>query len=325
MEQIFAVPFRAGDSVCCDNSTIATTHLDITRLNLMVDAASFFSNSLDKVSAQSVAPGDDDDCSCRDLRSEVSDIVVQSEDRVGKSVMLNMISEKEKNLVPADDVINPDSEEDESLSLEGDRIVDSCSVSVASETSSLCGDDYMNFDTASDIGMLSPVEIQKSFCGVDIVSRDSNVEGERVSDPLAMTVSLEEEVRDAFETKSSSVVLQLDLEKGVSGTVVRSVFEVDYVPLWGSTSVCGRRPEMEDAIAAVPYYLKIPIQMLVNEQVLDGMNRRFNHQTAHFFGVYDGHGGLQVLFLNCYIYLCCLVLRCYYAMISYYEEIHLIR
>jgi protein phosphatase 2C len=31
----------------------------------------------------------------------------------------------------------------------------------------------------------------------------------------------------------------------------RSVFAVDRVPLWGCTSICGRRPEMEDAVAAI--------------------------------------------------------------------------
>ncbi|GMJ07605.1 hypothetical protein HRI_004429700 [Hibiscus trionum] len=64
--------------------------------------------------------------------------------------------------------------------------------------------------------------------------------------------------------------------------------------LWGFTSICGRRPEMEDAVAAVPRFVKVPIEMLIGDRVLDGMNKGFAHQTAHFFGVYDGHGGSQV-------------------------------
>ncbi|CAN1185814.1 Protein phosphatase 2C 56 [Linum perenne] len=53
--------------------------------------------------------------------------------------------------------------------------------------------------------------------------------------------------------------------------------ETGHLPLWGMTSICGRRPEMEDALAAVPRFLTIP-----------------SAQTTHFFGVYDGHGGSQV-------------------------------
>ncbi|KAI4377060.1 hypothetical protein MLD38_014751 [Melastoma candidum] len=60
----------------------------------------------------------------------------------------------------------------------------------------------------------------------------------------------------------------------------------DYVPLWGITSIQGGRPEMEDAGAVVPQLMQIPSEMLgaINNGSL----------VAHFFGVYDGHGGSQV-------------------------------
>ncbi|KAK4372894.1 hypothetical protein RND71_008278 [Anisodus tanguticus] len=51
---------------------------------------------------------------------------------------------------------------------------------------------------------------------------------------------------------------------------------------------------MEDALATVPRFLRIPLPMLVGDRVLDGMSRCLSHLTAHFFGVYDGHGGSQV-------------------------------
>ncbi|XP_065851477.1 protein phosphatase 2C 56 [Euphorbia lathyris] len=57
-------------------------------------------------------------------------------------------------------------------------------------------------------------------------------------------------------------------------------------PLWGFTCICGRRREMEDAFAAVPHFLQTPSQML--------MNHKLGCSSAHFFGVYDGHGGAQV-------------------------------
>lgn len=78
---------------------------------------------------------------------------------------------------------------------------------------------------------------------------------------------------------------------------VRSVFELDCVPLWGSVSICGRRPEMEDSVAAEPRFTKIPIKMLVDSNHLaGGIGQNLTHLTTHFFGVYDGHGGAQVPF-----------------------------
>ncbi|KAM0059713.1 putative protein-serine/threonine phosphatase [Helianthus debilis subsp. tardiflorus] len=79
-----------------------------------------------------------------------------------------------------------------------------------------------------------------------------------------------------------------------AGTVARSVFELDCVPLWGFTSICGRRPEMEDAVATVPRFLKVPIQMLTGDRgVVDPLIKSLTHLTTHFFGVYDGHAGSQ--------------------------------
>lgn len=72
------------------------------------------------------------------------------------------------------------------------------------------------------------------------------------------------------------------------------VFDLDRAPVWGYTSICGRRPEMEDDVAVVPGFSQIPIQMLMDDCVLNDMSQNPSHLTAHFFGVYDGHGGSQV-------------------------------
>lgn len=297
MEEMYpavAVPFRVGNSVC--ESPTIETHMDITRL-LMADTASLLTDSVTKVSTVA-----DKDCKCGDLDDEVSDrkVPASEEDKEGEVPLLDMISENERNWVVGDDVITRDSEEDDSLSLEGDQILDSsCSLSVASETSSLCGEDFLCFEATSEGGTPISVDVEKSICAVDIIAKapglgDSNVDPV-VSDPLSVGVTLEEEAGDVSDAKTSAVVLKLALERRPSGTVPRSVFEVDYVPLWGFTSVCGRRPEMEDAVATVPHFLKIPVQML-SDRVLDGMSKCLPHQTAHFFGVYDGHGGSQVTY-----------------------------
>ncbi|KAJ6803115.1 putative protein phosphatase 2C 53 [Iris pallida] len=79
-----------------------------------------------------------------------------------------------------------------------------------------------------------------------------------------------------------------------SGNGARSVYLMDYSPLWGSTSICGLRPEMEDAVAAVPRFFELPMRMVAADRVLDGLDPSSIRLPAHFFGVYDGHGGAQV-------------------------------
>ncbi|XP_078168267.1 protein phosphatase 2C family protein [Carex rostrata] len=74
----------------------------------------------------------------------------------------------------------------------------------------------------------------------------------------------------------------------------KSVFLLEYVPLWGFTSICGRRPEMEDAVAAVPRFFQVSLKMLTADLQIDGLDPNSFRLPAHFFGVYDGHGGAQV-------------------------------
>ncbi|KAB5514137.1 hypothetical protein DKX38_028043 [Salix brachista] len=296
MEEMYravAVPFRVRNPVC--ESPSLDTNMDITSL-LMEDTASLLSDTVSKVSTVG-----NKDCNCGDLDDEVKDRAVPApkEDKGGGGIgapLLDMISENERNWVVGDDVITRDSEEDDSLSLEGDLILDSsCSLSVTSETSSLCGEDFLSFEATFEVRTPSSVDIENS---ASITAKTADLGDLKVdaivSDPLSVAGNVEEEVGDGSDAKTSAVVPRLNLERGASGTISRSVFEVDYVPLWGFTSVCGRRPEMEDAFAAVPYFLKIHIQMLIGDRLLDGMSNCLPLQTAHFFGVYDGHGGSQV-------------------------------
>lgn len=73
----------------------------------------------------------------------------------------------------------------------------------------------------------------------------------------------------------------------------RSVYELECIPLWGTVSICGERSEMEDAVRALPHFLKIPIRMLMGDH--EGITPTVTCLTSHFFGVYDGHRGAQVL------------------------------
>lgn len=299
MSPAVAVPFRVGNSVC-DNPTIAT-HMDITRLKLMTDTAALLSDSLPK---ETLVAGADEDCNCSSSDNEANTVAKdeeEDEEQGGVAApLLDMISQDKTNWVAGDDdLTSRDIEEDDSISLEGDQILDSsCSLSAASESSSVCGEELLGFESAFEVGTSRSADTDKSACSVDVVtkatnSQGSNVESDGASETVAVAVSLED-VGDGSKSKPSAVVLQLPAEKGASGTVSRSVFELDYVPLWGFTSMCGRRPEMEDAFATVPRFSKIPVEMLIGDRVIDGMSKGLAHQTLHFFGVYDGHGGSQV-------------------------------
>ncbi|VFQ60789.1 unnamed protein product [Cuscuta campestris] len=128
-------------------------------------------------------------------------------------------------------------------------------------------DDDLNLDTSSC--SLSIASDTSSACNDDLLAELARADGSHSKPPV--------------------------LDKGSSGgTVTRSVFEVDYVPLWGYVSVCGRRAEMEDAVSTVPRFFKVPLEMLIGNRMVDGMRGHLSHLTAHFFGVYDGHGGSQV-------------------------------
>ncbi|XP_076928608.1 putative protein phosphatase 2C 6 [Bidens hawaiensis] len=147
--------------------------------------------------------------------------------------------------------------EDEVMSLEGDRVFDNA---IVSDSTGLCGEDLIAFESVtSEMSALGSHDGDKSVC----VGEVCLVISEKVS--------------------------------GGAAAVARSVFEVDCVPLWGFTSICGRRPEMEDAVATVPRFLKVPVQMLTGDRgVVDRMTKSLSHLTTHFFGIYDGHGGSQV-------------------------------
>ncbi|GMH06939.1 hypothetical protein Nepgr_008779 [Nepenthes gracilis] len=274
------VPFKIFNSAC-DNPTIASL-MDVKQV--MADAAGLFSDSGTNDSIESVFGGDEE-CDCSSLQGEVHVVAVSVPEEDGRSkgvILLDLISDAKSNY-DTSDVLVHDGEEEACSTLDGDQILDN--LSVASETSSICGDEFIALEANSEIGIPDSidVEILPKVPGLG----SSNVDSETEIDPLSV-------IGEGSSIKSFSLAPQLPLEKGLDGNFIRSVFEVDSIPLWGYTSICGRRPEMEDAVAAMPGFMKIPIQMLIGERVLNGMTRCLSHLTAHFFGVYDGHGGSQV-------------------------------
>ncbi|KAK1434221.1 hypothetical protein QVD17_11140 [Tagetes erecta] len=144
-----------------------------------------------------------------------------------------------------------------------------------------------------------PIEINSELLAMNANSGSLTasvmaIEGMDNGQILAKVISLEATTNE--HTLKASVMAIADaslmaIADKKHSKVVKSVFELEYLPLWGSNSVCGKRPEMEDAVIAVPQFMKIPIKMFVMDHTV---NLNLSDLTAHFFGVYDGHGGSQV-------------------------------
>lgn len=180
-----------------------------------------------------------------------------------------------------DDVIRL-SEEDEILS---------------DETSRISNEDLLALVAGSEISLSNSIGIENvepgQIVAKAIIVRDSSEKGP-ASELLAVAVTPDAVLSSGSDLKASALVFQLSTEKSFGKGSVKSVFELDCVPLWGSVSTRGQSPEMEDAVAAVPRFMETPIKLLIGNRVIDGLSQRLTHLTTHFFGVYDGHGGSQV-------------------------------
>ncbi|KAF2316162.1 hypothetical protein GH714_041503 [Hevea brasiliensis] len=104
---------------------------------------------------------------------------------------------------------------------------------VASEISSLCGEDLLRFEATFEIRTPGSVDIRKSICNIDIIINvkylESNVDIEVVKDYVFVGVSLEGDIGYMSNPKPSTVALmQNPLENKMSFKNVkdRSLFKI---------------------------------------------------------------------------------------------------
>uniref|UniRef100_A0A2P2JQZ1 protein-serine/threonine phosphatase n=1 Tax=Rhizophora mucronata TaxID=61149 RepID=A0A2P2JQZ1_RHIMU len=278
MPSAVAVTFSLGNSMC-DNSGIAT-HVEITRIKLVTDPVSLLSDPIKVVSEESVSGGIN---GCNEAKTEVnfSTISVTKDGCVGGSDLLMVLPENGNSSIPSDDIMQDS----------GDDKVPS----VVEDSNGIITEDLVVLKAGTEISLPNSVEIESS----QIIAKSIIVESlDEVQLPmtklLIAAVNTNAEISHGSDLKASAVVLKLPAENCLGGGAAQSVFELDCIPLWGCVSICGRRPEMEDAVTAIPRFAKIPIKMLTGDRVLDGINENLIHRTSHFYGVYDGHGGAQV-------------------------------
>lgn len=255
MSPAVAMTLSLGNSMC-DSSGIST-HVEIARRKLVTDTVSLLSDPEDFAA-----------------------LSASKDAGVGGTDSLKILPENGTISVPSD--VIQESDEDEVLS-------------VVEDNNGIMSEELLALEAGSEINLPKSVGIEDSqIIAKAIIVESSNEVQVPTAKLLIAAVNPNADISDGSDLRASAVVLKLPSEKNLSKGTTRSVFEIDCIPLWGSVSICGRRPEMEDAVAAVPRFAKIPINMLIGDRVVDGLSESLTHITSHFFGVYDGHGGVQV-------------------------------
>ena len=267
-----AVPYRLGNLIHEDSAVM--TQVEISGLRLISNTATLFSspNAKSNPPCESISFGNES-YSCNspggeNRRADVKRVINDKGNRISNGT------------------IGWQSEEDDICSRGNQFFNKSCSQPMARD-SSLVSDSIMSshtrkkggkFENIGKTNLREPsVDLEHGQDMVGVKGKDSD--GSDESDPYS----------------SSSLVEGSQEQRSYRTSSCQNVLDLDCLPLWGFTSICGRRPEMEDALAVVPRLMKIPIEMLeVNYHNLNGISKYSSQSTAHFFGVYDGHGGSQV-------------------------------
>lgn len=260
MSPAIAVTLSVGNLVR-DNSGISSS-AEITRLKLVTNASNL-------VSTESVFCCRVDTADSSYVSNLATDMA--RDDGGGAANESVMATEKGDHLVPNDNSMQ-DNDEDEIMS-------------VGEDTSLVTADELL----ATGQVVIKAVENDQVLAEAIILGNS-----EVPASELIAAVSSQAEGSDISILKAAAVVSQLPKKKSLTKGGIRSVFELDCIPLWGSVSLCGKRPEMEDAVTTASRFMKIPIKMLVGEHMIDGISPSLTHVTSHFFGVYDGHGGSRV-------------------------------
>ncbi|KAF8025772.1 hypothetical protein BT93_F2569 [Corymbia citriodora subsp. variegata] len=267
MSPAVAVTLSVGNSVR-DNSGISSS-AEITRLKLVTNAASLLAKPSNMVSTESVFCCHVDNADSSYVSNLAMDMACS--DGGGGANELVMVTENGNSLVPNDNSMQ-ENDEDEIMS-------------VSEDTSLVIADELL----ATGQVVIKAVENDQVLAEAIILGNSEVPESE-----LIAAVSPQTEGSDISILKAAAVVSQLPKQKSLTKGGIKSVFELDCIPLWGSVSIRGKRPEMEDAVTTAPRFMKIPIKMLVGEHLIDGISQSLTHVTSHFFGVYDGHGGSRV-------------------------------
>ncbi|CAL9062733.1 unnamed protein product [Musa banksii] len=261
MPPAVALSFRTANSTC-DNS------MEIACLKLITETAGLLPNPMD-AAATGLSP-----------EVEQSEVVAMEEGGDGDDLdVRRAVGSFHEDLVSM-----------ERKFLGGIACSAATSIGGSSRSINSTADELLDMDLPSETCTPTALEVEKS--GEILNGRPAFEFGVN-----ALTVSMVDSDFIIPVTPIVELATQEDQQSQASSSSSsskRSVFLVDYLPFWGQVSICGRRPEMEDAVVAVPYFYEIPLWLLIGNQDIDGLDSSLIRLPAHFFGVYDGHGGSQV-------------------------------
>ncbi|XVF88814.1 hypothetical protein PTKIN_Ptkin19aG0081600 [Pterospermum kingtungense] len=262
---------RLGDGMCNDSRTMA--RMDLAGCKLSAEKASLLSPSENNPNqpCKFISGENQGFCGASSCGGTTAPLSPRDGNNIedNRTMLLNEIETGDSCISREYD--HQGSEEDGSVSFGGDR-ENSCSQSVASDISSISVEEVSNLEVNSER------------------NPSTTLVGERNTGDIVQDVNGFEQ----SDLKSSEPFLEVPQQKKIRKTLSQCLFELNNIPLWGFTSICGRRPEMEDAVVAIPRFLQVPHQMLKVETIPNGKNHNLSDLTAHFYGVYDGHGGCQV-------------------------------
>ncbi|KAJ8750941.1 hypothetical protein K2173_016122 [Erythroxylum novogranatense] len=282
VSQALHLPFSIGKTVRRNSSL--TAHMEISGLKCMKDGATLLSNPQRKLNVP---------CDGR-----VSTVADDHDDR-RKRVTLPSTAIASKDSSIPEETINRSSKDDQLTCSRHEALTeDRPSQSAVGGGGCDTGKKALMLDAyAADKNSGTPMDDETCLVDREKNSKSCVTEPNRGLETMeelnSVTGDFEGKDGDRSNPRLCSLVPDLLHKKKIYRTGSQA-FELDSKALWGLTSICGRTSEMEDAVAAVPRFLQIPTQMLLNDNVLNGMNQSLTHMTAHFFGVYDGHGGSQV-------------------------------
>ncbi|KAK7329666.1 hypothetical protein VNO77_23839 [Canavalia gladiata] len=289
-----AVPFTFGVGNLLQKESAVTTHMEITGLKLMANtaaAALILNPAVECCQSYSVGSENRADFS---MQHQITVSAEVKENQVGAALVSEMVIECESNWVFNESHDRASKEDEFMLSMDFECLHSSSSQAVADDKSSPCGEESASLKTNySEIDSPIIIKVDDDFHGKSGINKPcSSIKPVQNTVSVTMEIACEDQSgSDVSDPKQPAVLLDQLLEENKTwGTSYQNALELSSGPLWGCSSICGMRQEMEDAIAVKPQLFQIPSQILMN----DNVNENKKHSLAHFFGVYDGHGGFQV-------------------------------
>lgn len=291
MKEIFptiAVPFTLGNLI--QKESAVTTHLEVTSLKIMANtaAALILNPAIDDCQSYSFGTENHKAIVSPPHQNTISAEVMGNQ--VGADLVSEMVIDCDSNLVLTESHNQARNEDEIKFAKDFKCLHDPSSHSVASDKSSPCREESATSRTNCSEKDSPITKGDDNIHGNKSSLTEPHAEIEPVQNKVSVGMEIESEDGNASDGCDPKPTAEMT-EKQTCRTSCQNALELSGGgPLWGFSSICGRRQEMEDAVAVKPQLFQVPSQMLMDDHVSENTK----YSPVHFFGVYDGHGGYQV-------------------------------